>query len=57
MNKKRMKPGPKPIPKQLRRSMVLQLRLSHEEHGTLKALADKRGISMADLLMEPYRKG
>lgn len=57
MGKNRLKPGPKPLPPEKTRAKVLQIRLSSAEHEALRLLAEKRGVSMADLLMEPFRKG
>jgi predicted HicB family RNase H-like nuclease len=45
------------MPPEKKRSKVLQIRLSMAEHEALQQIAQKRGMSMADLLMEPWRKG
>ena len=40
-----------------RRDKVLQIRLTEKEHRQLMQQATKRGISAAEILMAPWRKG
>lgn len=37
------------------RTKKLEVRLSEKEYSKLKAEAEKRGVSMADILREPIR--
>ena len=46
----------RPLKGKAPRDRVLQVRLTAAEHEGLKKLAKKRGVSMADLLMESFRK-
>lgn len=39
------------------RGKTFRLRMTQQEYDQLEAIAAKRDISMAELLMEPYRKG
>jgi predicted HicB family RNase H-like nuclease len=39
------------------RGKLINLRVSPDEHRELKAEAKRRGVTVSDLLMRPWRKG
>lgn len=47
--------GRPPKPASERRSAVMHLRVTRAELRTLRAEAKRRGVSVADLLMGPWR--
>lgn len=55
--KKAAKKAGRPPKDGVSRDTYFQMRLSRAELSRLKKIARKRDISVAELLMEPYRKG
>lgn len=55
MANKRKKPGPKPFPAHLLKSHAYLVRVTPNEKRMLDAEAKRQGISVAALLMRPWR--
>jgi len=49
--------GRPPLPSHLKRGIVLSIRITREERVRLEAEAEKAGLSLAELLMRPWREG
>ena len=56
-HKKRSRMGRPPLPEGTAKQVVLSIRVAALELQALKAEAKQRGISMGNLLLEPWRRG
>ena len=56
MGKTKSKMGRPPIPKELRKSKVLRIRITEAELRELYHEAKRQGVSVSNLLMSPWRK-
>jgi len=55
--KHKAKMGRPPLLPHLKRGMVLSIRITRGERARMEAEADKAGLSLAELLMRPWREG
>ncbi len=56
MSKKGKKMGRPPVPENKRRGEIITLRVTARERAQLKAEAKRKGVSVSDLLMRPWRE-
>jgi len=54
--RKRLKPGPKPRPRETVKTEPILVRVTASEKAMLTAEAVKHGLSLAGLLMRPWRR-
>ncbi|MEW6358500.1 MAG: hypothetical protein AB1696_19355 [Planctomycetota bacterium] len=54
--KTRKKPGPAPLPPDQKQSGLVMVRMVRDEKARLEAEAEAKGVSMANVLLEAWRK-